>query len=111
MAEWREFNASNKPDTCLWCGRKLRHKTTKYHYDEVEVPLNQNSEADSYLLEAGETTRKKHKLVVDERAEKGGDYQDGQFCGLRCGMQFAWRLADLGRRLSSGGRSHFNATP
>lgn len=28
-----------------------------------------------------------------------GDYGDGHFCGLRCGYQFAVRLADLGKRL------------
>jgi hypothetical protein len=100
MADWRNFDASNEPETCLWCGRKLRHKTTKHHYEVVEVPIKRTDVDYQYQVEEGYTVRKKHKLVVDERAEKGGDYQDGQFCGLRCGMQFAWRLADLGRRLN-----------
>lgn len=97
MADWRPFNASNDTDTCLWCGRKLRHRTTESHYEMTEVPLAEDHPAWTHRG----STRKKYKLVVDRRAEKGGDYQDGQFCGLRCGMQFAWKLADLGRRLEA----------
>lgn len=96
MAEWRDFNASNKPDTCLWCGRKLRYKALESHYAVTQVPIDPN---DPNYDPIDMTTRKQYKNVVDRRAEKGGDYQDGFFCGLRCGMQFAWRLADLGRRL------------
>jgi hypothetical protein len=33
------------------------------------------------------------------KADKAGSYQDGMFCGLRCGYQFGLRLAELGRRL------------
>lgn len=87
MAEWRGFNASNEPDTCLWCGRKLRHKAKS-------VQMAKGETWESYYARA-ETAG-----VV--REEKGGDYRDGQFCGLRCGMQFAWRMADLGRRLNHG---------
>lgn len=97
MADWRNFNASNEPDTCLWCGRKLRFKALHSHYDVTVVPIDPSDPA---YEEHSNTTRKQYKNVVDRRAEKGGDYQDGFFCGLRCGMQFAWRLADLGRRLN-----------
>lgn len=24
MSRWQAFNPSDEPDTCLWCGRKLR---------------------------------------------------------------------------------------
>jgi hypothetical protein len=98
MAQWRSFNASNAPGTCLWCGRKLYRKTVKSHYEATEVPLTEKEIASGAYLE-GQTTRKVYKTVVDKRAEKAGDYQDDQFCGLRCGMQFAWRMADAGCRV------------
>jgi hypothetical protein len=84
MAEWRDFDASNQPDTCLWCGRKLRHKTTTVQMEKGETWESYYARAEA----AGVT-----------REEKGGDYRDGFFCGLRCGYQFAERLAQLGRRL------------
>jgi len=28
MADYRDCNPSNKPDTCLWCGYKRRRKKT-----------------------------------------------------------------------------------
>ena len=56
-------------DSCLWCGRKLR----AYRYRDAEHNKGKGKEK--------------------------GDYGDGHFCGLRCGYQFAVRLADLGRRL------------
>lgn len=63
------FSYDGVPDSCLWCGRKLR----AYRYRGTD-----------HAKEAG--------------LEKG-DYGDGHFCGLRCGYQFAVRLADLGKRL------------
>jgi hypothetical protein len=84
MAEWRDFNASNKPDTCLWCGRKLRYKTLH------DWGVGDANPTRSY------------------KAEKGGDYQDGQFCGLRCGYLFGVRMAELGRRLKPWGGGEVN---
>lgn len=96
MAEWRPFGASNQPNTCIWCGRKLRFKVLKSHYNMTVVPLDPN---DLAYEEHSHTTRKSYKNVVDERATVGGDYQDGFFCGLRCAYQFGVRMAQLGRRL------------
>ena len=95
MAEWRPFGATNAPDTCLWCGNKLRHKVTESHYEEIRVEVPEELRWDPAV-----THRKQSKSVADKRAEKGGDYQDGFFCGLRCGYQFGERLAQLGRRLN-----------
>jgi hypothetical protein len=99
MADWRHFNASNKPDTCIWCGRKLRFKALHSHYDVTEVTLTEKEIESGAFLE-GATTRKVYKNVVDKRATEGGDYQDGFFCGLRCAYQFGVRMAQLGRRLN-----------
>jgi hypothetical protein len=99
VAEWRGFNASNEPDTCIWCGKKLRFKVLHSHNETTQVPLDPNNESDQYLIEEGQTTKKKYTTVVDERATVGGDYQDGFFCGLRCGYQFGVRMGELGRRL------------
>ena len=107
MADWREFGASNEPDTCLWCGNKLRYLSKHSHYETSEVPLDPNDYNDQFLIEEGHTTKKKYSNVVDERWAKSGGYHDGFFCGLRCAYQFAVRLAQLGRRLSTQGRSHF----
>jgi len=78
------FGATGEPGTCLWCGRKLRH---------------QDSIVDS--SRRGEPGVTWHELghYATARAELGGHYQDGLFCGLRCGYQFGARLAELGRRL------------
>jgi hypothetical protein len=27
MAQWRPFNPTNNPETCIWCGKKLRWPT------------------------------------------------------------------------------------
>jgi len=96
MAEWRDFDASNDPNTCIWCGKKLRFKVLHSHYETSVVPV---PEDDPNYDPIDFTTRKIYKNVVDERATTGGDYQDGFFCGLRCAYQFGVRMAQLGRRL------------
>ena len=63
------FNYDSVKGTCLWCGRKLR------------------------------AYRWRHKDYAKAQGKEWGDYGDGHFCGLRCGYQFAVRLADLGKRL------------
>jgi hypothetical protein len=97
VADWRKFNASNEPNTCIWCGRKLRFKALHSHYDVSVVPIDPSDPA---FEEHSNTTRKSYKNVVDERATTSGDYQDGFFCGLRCAYQFGVRMAQLGRRLN-----------
>jgi hypothetical protein len=89
MAEYRPFNASNKPGTCLWCGRKLEYKILADHRERV----GDKTGDEGYTVGI-------YKTVIDERATKPGGYQDGYFCGLRCAYQFAVGLADHGRRFN-----------
>lgn len=84
MAEWREFNASNEPETCLWCGRKLRWR---------KDPVFEGT------LAAARGGKPKTVNAYD----RPGDYGDGFFCGLRCAHQFATTLAEAGRRLQPRG--------
>src|SRR5258708_2541225 len=94
MASWHPFGYEGKPDTCLWCGRKLRRRT--WQIDEHEAVPH------GYHLTGKMVT---HKIWGKVRrtvaADKPGDYGDGHFCGLRCAYEFAVRLADLGRRLQA----------
>lgn len=82
MADYRAFGATNEPDTCLWCGRKLRHEQKWAEDPETRrfVPV---------FGEDGEPAKQ----------ELGGSYHDGYFCGLRCGYQFGVRFGQLGKRL------------
>jgi len=52
------------------------------------------------MRQAGLTGDELYKASL-RPALKTGRYQDGFFCGLRCGYQFAARLAELGRRLEA----------
>jgi hypothetical protein len=74
MAEWRKCNPSNKDDTCLWCGKKLRRIMGRFIGKDYHKDLPTYS--------------------------KSGDYGDGFFCGLRCAYQFAVAFAGFGRRLN-----------
>jgi hypothetical protein len=66
----RPFNPSNKPGTCLWCGRALRAET---------------------YVSIGQT------LVKDtSRLGVGGD---GYFCTLVDGYSWAVEFAKLGNRM------------
>lgn len=78
MAQWRDWNPSNHPDTCLWCGAKLRHATTPFTRDGQFIPKR--------------VDRPKHY-------SKPGDYGDGYFCGLRCAHSFAVDMAGFGHRI------------
>jgi hypothetical protein len=84
MAEWRDFDASNREDTCLWCGRKLRYKTKQ------------------------DWTVRDFKPTRSYKAEKAGDYEDGFFCGLRCAYRFGVRMAEFGRRIKPRGGGEVN---
>jgi hypothetical protein len=104
MAEWRGFNASNEEDTCLWCGNKLRYRAAESHPERVKLKVGPKSPY--YDPDNSEPQfRVKTKYVVDRRADKAGDYEDGFFCGLRCAYQFAVHTAQAGRRLTLGGFS------
>jgi len=81
MANWRAFNATNKLETCLWCGNKLRW------------PRVATERLDTARIAAGEKPKTRRAY------QNAGNYGDGHFCGLRCGYQFAVTLANGGRRL------------
>lgn len=72
----RDFNPSNRPFTCLWCGRKIGMESIR-----------------NYACEPGE---KLTSTVVGKRFSGQGD---GYFCSLRCGYQFGTSLAVRGTRL------------
>lgn len=76
----REFNASNKPNTCLWCGQ----------------PLHRNSTVEAVRRETprGFTTDT-IRTLTEERGWNG----NGFFCSLRCGEAFGVAMAKNGRRL------------
>jgi hypothetical protein len=76
--DYQDFGYEDKPETCLWCGRKLKHL-------KVIDP------------EASRTTPGHY---VIKPADKLGSQQDDCFCGLRCGYQFGVRMAELGERLA-----------
>jgi hypothetical protein len=81
MSDWQGFAQHGDPEqdgNCRRCGRTLACT-----YDEDWSKATGRSD---------KSTRR--------RAGKPGGYRDDHFCGLRCGYQFAVRLADLGRRLA-----------
>jgi len=79
VADWRKFDATNTPGTCLWCGRKLIYRSV---FDPTPGAVGKTPYS-----------------VPKKRPTRPGDYQDGFFCGLRCAYQFAVRLAELGSQL------------
>lgn len=95
MAEYRSFNASNEPDTCLWCGRKLRHRQITKTMPAREAKAQGYKVTNAEMLKDGEWP----VSAILGYEELGGDYVDGHFCGLRCGYQFGVAMADNGRRL------------
>lgn len=94
MPDYRPFNASNKPDTCLWCGNKLRHRQISKDMTVGEAKAQGYKVAD--LFARGGDDAKASVVVGHE--ERGGDYADGHFCGLRCGYRFGVAMANNGRR-------------
>ena len=113
------FGATGKPETCLWCGRKLRRlyntkkervpyapkKSTccgaEFYVDERDSGLGSGRRCKTCgCLDFGFRYKVVEKTPV---YEKSGGYGDGYFCGLRCGFQFGRRFAELGRRLQGKG--------
>jgi hypothetical protein len=71
----KPFGYKGLPGTCRWCGEKLRYQ---------RVTADDPNKADpTYKEEPGNW--------ATVRAAKPGGYQDGLFCGLRCGYQWAVR--------------------
>lgn len=115
------FNASNKPGTCLWCGRKLPRPAHTTYEDTDKPPKRCGHWPPDYYgsrkvepCGSREFTRDKpgwrcengHYLEARRKLrsrtyvyEKPGAYGDGFFCGQSCGYAFGRVLADHGRRL------------
>ena len=70
----KPFGYKGNPATCRWCGDTLRHKRVMAGDSDRGDP--------TYRDEGGWAT---------VRAARSGGYQDGLFCGLRCGYQWAVR--------------------
>jgi hypothetical protein len=78
------FGYAGEPGTCLWCGRKLRHRRV------MATDADQGNP--TYKVEGAQFA-----TIVADRA---GPYQDDTFDTLGCGYRFGLRMAELGRRLA-----------
>ena len=71
----KPFGYRGVPGTCRWCGQKLRY---------IRVTADDSDKTDP-------TYRDAPYSGASIRAAKPGGYQDGLFCTLRCGYQWAIR--------------------
>lgn len=83
-----QFGATNEPDTCLWCGAKLKHITDPI-YETEHIP-EQTYEADerprNLDMEIKVPARTWQKEVGRKnRYDKPGWEGNGYFCTLHCG--------------------------
>ncbi len=111
---WHPFGATGAPDTCLWCGRKLRQQ----HVMETERVdgahhlcrlcgrrLSREERDAGRCHRCGQLGVRDIQvggvieIATRRKAKKCGAYGDGFFCGLRCAYRFAVRMAELGKRL------------
>jgi hypothetical protein len=76
-----KFGATNKTDTCRWCGRKLVW-VCNTQYEESAAPNG-----------------KRRIVSRTRRYQAPGAYGNGHFCGLTCGYQFGLTLATAGHVL------------
>lgn len=125
MPSQQPFNASNAPDTCLWCGRKLyRQMHSEYerirgayvpptHCDTEfpnpcpgrkftpcpdEGPQYYTCDTCGRICRGNERRRLVSRRPIVNGA-KPGRYGDGYFCGLGCGYRFGLAFAEQNRRL------------
>lgn len=114
----REYDPSNEPDTCLWCGDRLRHS-----YDTVKEQTGKRAApaGECYSCMGHEYKRigpddwdqpfacascgtpyygRKVERIVSrtQRSEKPGAYADGYFCTGVCARYFATAAARNGYR-------------
>lgn len=69
----KPYGYRREPGTCRWCGDRLRYVRVSAHDGDKDDP--------TYREEAGGW--------ATVRAARPGGYQDGLFCSLRCGYQWA----------------------
>lgn len=120
---FHSFGATNEPDTCLWCGRKLRRSSYTEWITTDKTPKRCTFRMGMYrdLETCGDTEFRRDGIGWRCKAhdhyvppvktlktrtpnhDKPGDYGDGFFCGLRCGYMFGRALANGGDRLKPKG--------
>jgi DNA-directed RNA polymerase subunit RPC12/RpoP len=113
------FGYAGKPQTCLWCGRKLRHM-----FDTLTEPTGKTiapracfqcgagpkhfeREEDGELFRCTQCgCRSMHggtqrRVVSRKQISKHPGYPSakGHFCSLSCGLAFGVTFAEFGRRL------------
>ena len=87
----REFGYTGEPETCVWCGRKLRANTRD---------LDPNEPVPAGYRETGRTKKLYgDRIVRVVAALKLGAYFDNTFDTLTCGYMFGLRHAQMGHRL------------
>lgn len=92
MSNTHDYGPTNEPDTCLWCGAKLR---TNYTMGErIEGPRKLVKGREGYNSYYVPTFR-----YINKKKTGKGVYDTGFFCTLFCGMQFGIAFARMGRRL------------
>lgn len=84
MGDYQRFGYKQEPETCLWCGRKLRRKQVMCNEGDPGAVRRGGDDVAGWWVKP---------------ADKLGSYQDDSFCGLRCGYLFGLRMAELGKRL------------
>lgn len=94
------FNASNQPNTCLWCGKKLNYT---WNFDKVQVGTRiRRRKFYSYATdeyEIAESVEPKYKFANRrKRYSKPGYLGNGYFCTITCAEQFAFAAVHNGYR-------------
>lgn len=87
-----EFGATNEPDTCLWCGRKLRTNYTRG--DVIEGPRKSVKGRDGHDDYTVPTYKR-----INKKATGKGLMDEGFFCTVTCATFFGSTVARLGERL------------
>jgi hypothetical protein len=106
MATKAKPKRSNKPDTCLWCGKKLVYKThTTWERSSRPATEKEEERYESGRGRAGfywqdDTLYVTVKKVKERRRlyDKPGAYGDGFFCNMRHAQDFAIAAAMNGFR-------------
>lgn len=115
----RPFGATNKPGTCLWCGRRLRWVcSTEWEVAKelrprrclVAIGVYRDGTCGSTTIEGdaehgwhcehGHSVPYRRRIKSRTRRHDGpGAYGDGFFCNLDCARRFGLTFARAGRRL------------
>lgn len=114
----RDFNPSNEPQTCLYCGAKLKHTVYRGHVLKNTISLCCQARVDQRmerqnsvggwrsvrfctgcsreLVGDAEDTEVRETAVPERRSELAGHH--GFFCTVDCGYRFGRLAAEKGVR-------------